>query len=61
MELDGSGQMGILKGIGLAIIILWLVLWLAVKITVATVHLLLLVGIALFVVGFIKVKTGPKS
>lgn len=49
--------MGILKGIGLAIIILWLVLWLAVKITVAAVHLLLLVGIAMFIAGFIKVKT----
>lgn len=49
--------MGILKGIGLAIIILWLVLWLAVKITVATVHLLLLVGLAMFIAGFIKVKT----
>jgi len=48
--------MGILKGLGVAIIILWLVLWLAVKITVATVHLLLLVGLVMLIAGFIKVK-----
>ncbi len=53
--------MGILKGIGLAIIILWLVLWLAVKITVATVHLLLLVGVVMFVAGFIKIKTSSSK
>jgi hypothetical protein len=52
--------MGILKGLGIAIIILWLVLWLAVKITVATVHVLLLVGLVMFVAGFIKVKTGSR-
>jgi len=51
--------MGILKGVGVAIIILWLVLWLAVKITVATVHLVLLVGLAILVAGFIKAKSGP--
>jgi hypothetical protein len=51
--------MGILKGLGVAIIVLWLVLWLAVKITVATIHLLLLVGLAMLVIGFLKSKTGP--
>ena len=51
--------MGVLKGLGVAIIVLWLVLWLAVKITFAAIHLLLLVGLALLVFGFIKSKTGP--
>ena len=50
--------MDILKGIGVAIIIAWLVLWLAVKITFAAVHLLLLLGIAMIVFGFIKSKMG---
>jgi hypothetical protein len=46
--------MGILKFLGIAIIVLWLVLWLAVKITVGTIHLLLLVGAVLLIVGFFK-------
>jgi Flp pilus assembly protein TadB len=46
--------MGILKVLGLAIIVLWLVLWLAVKVTVATIHLLLLVGVVLLVLGLLK-------
>jgi len=46
--------MGILKAIGAVLIIVWLVLWLAVKITFAAVHLLLLVGLAMLVYGFAK-------
>jgi hypothetical protein len=46
--------MQLLKGIGVALIVLWLVLWLAVKITFAAVHLLLLIGLALLVYGFVK-------
>jgi hypothetical protein len=53
--------MGILKYLGIAIIVLWLVLWLAVKITVAAVHLLLLVGLAMLIAGFIKVNTSGKA
>lgn len=49
--------MGILKGIGVAIIVLWLVLWLAVKITFAAIHLLLLIGLAMVVIGFLKSRT----
>jgi hypothetical protein len=49
--------MGVLKGIGVAVIILWLVLWLAVKVTFAAVHLLLLLGLALLVIGFVKAKS----
>lgn len=46
--------MGLLKLIGLAIIILWLVLWLAVKITAGAVHLLVVVGGIMLVAGFLK-------
>lgn len=49
--------MAILKTLGILLVVAWLVLWLAVKITVATVHLLLLLGLALLVFGFIKSKT----
>ena len=51
--------MGILKFLGVAIIIVWLVLWLAVKVTFAAVHLLLLLGLALVVVGFLKAANKP--
>jgi hypothetical protein len=49
--------MGILKVIGMLLIVAWLVLWLAVKTAIAAVHLLLLLGLAALVVGFIKKKT----
>lgn len=48
--------MAILKGLGLALVVIWLVLWLAVKITFAAVHLLLLVGLVMIVMGFLKSK-----
>ena len=51
--------MGILKFLGVAIIIAWLVLWLAVKVTFAAIHLLLLLGVALLVVGFLKATNKP--
>ena len=51
--------MGILKGLGVAIIILWLVLWLLVKITFAAIHLLLLLGLAMLVIGFVKASNRP--
>ena len=49
--------MGILKALGAVLIVAWLVLWLAVKITFGAVHLLLVIGLALLVYGFIKAKT----
>lgn len=49
--------MGILKAIGVLLIVAWLVLWLAVKITFAAIHLLLLVGLVMLVVGFVKRET----
>jgi membrane protein required for beta-lactamase induction len=48
------GHVGILKALGVVVIVLWLVLWLAVKITFGAIHLLLVLGIALLVIGFIK-------
>jgi hypothetical protein len=49
--------MGILKGLGALLIIAWVVLWLFVKITFAAIHLLLLIGLAMLVFGFIKRET----
>jgi len=49
-----ESHVGILKALGAALIILWLILWLAVKITFGAIHLLVVVGIILLVVGFIK-------
>ena len=46
--------MGILKGLGVALILLWLILWLAVKITFGAIHILVVAGIVLLVIGFIK-------
>jgi hypothetical protein len=52
--------MGILKGIGAVLIVAWLVLWLFVKITFVAIHLLLLIGLAMLVFGFIRRETsGP--
>lgn len=49
--------MDILKIIGAILIVAWLVLWLFVKITFAAIHLLLLIGIAMLVFGFIRRRT----
>lgn len=46
--------MGILRFLGAAIIILWLVLWLAVKVTFGAIHLLVVLGIALLLLGFLR-------
>ena len=46
--------MGILRILGAALIVLWLVLWLAVKITFGAIHLLVVLGVIMVVVGFLK-------
>jgi hypothetical protein len=43
-----------LHAIGLLLIVVWLVLWLAVKITFAAVHVLLLLGVAMIVFGLLS-------
>ncbi len=46
--------MGILKILGALIILVWLVAWLALKVTTGLVHLLVVVGIVMLVMGFLK-------
>ncbi len=46
--------MVILRILGIAIIVLWLVLWLAVKVTFGAIHLLVLLGLVMLVAGFMK-------
>jgi hypothetical protein len=46
--------MTILRVLGVAVLVTWLVLWLAVKVTFAAIHLLFLLGIALIVVSLVK-------
>ncbi|HXC57731.1 MAG TPA: hypothetical protein VN645_00360 [Steroidobacteraceae bacterium] len=49
--------MGILRILGAALIVLWLVLWLAVKITFGAIHLLVVLGVVMLVMGFLKSST----
>jgi hypothetical protein len=44
----------LLHAIGIFLIVAWLVLWLAVKITFAAVHLLLLLGVAMILIGLLR-------
>jgi len=43
--------------LGAALIVLWLVLWLAVKITFGAIHLLVVLGVVMLVMGFLKSST----
>jgi len=44
----------VLHAIGILLIVAWLVLWLAVKITFAAIHLLLVLGVILIIVGLVR-------
>lgn len=46
--------MRFLAWLGIAMVLCWGLLWLGIKIAVGAVHLLLLMGIVLIVVGFFK-------
>jgi hypothetical protein len=46
--------MGILKALGAIILVVWLILWLALKVTTGLIHLLVLLGVAMLVIGFLK-------
>jgi len=48
---------GILRILGAILVIAWIVLWLAVKVTIGAVHLLLLAGLAMLVMGFVSART----
>jgi hypothetical protein len=45
----------ILHVIGILLIVAWLVLWLAVKVTFAAIHLLLVLGAILIIIGLMRV------
>lgn len=45
----------ILSLLGIAFIIAWLVLWLAVKITFGAIHLLVVIGVILIILAILKV------
>jgi hypothetical protein len=46
--------MGILRAFGILLIVVWLVLWLFVKITLVAIHLLLLLGLAAIVIDILR-------
>lgn len=48
---------GLLHAIGILLIIAWLVLWLAVKITFGAIHLLLALGVILILVGLFRSRS----
>jgi hypothetical protein len=50
----------ILKWVGVLLIGCWLLLWLVLDLTFATVHALLLIGLAAFAAGFLPDKAGRK-
>jgi hypothetical protein len=57
-KLMAGNSMKILVWLGIALVVCWGVLWLGIKIAVGAIHLLLLLGAALIVWGFIQ---GRKS
>lgn len=44
----------VLSVLGIVFIIAWLVLWLAVKVTFGAIHLLVVIGVILIVLGLVK-------
>lgn len=50
--------MRVLTWLGVILVVLWLVLWLALKITFAAVHLLVLAGVILFIIGIVNAARG---
>ena len=47
----------ILRILGLALIVLWLALWLAVKLTFWGIHMLVIIGLVLLIMGFARSAT----
>ena len=48
--------MRLLAWVGIAMVLCWGLLWLGIKIAVGAVHLLLVLGLVLIVLGFIRGK-----
>jgi len=53
--------MKILHVLGVLFIIAWLVLWLAVKVTFAAIHALVVIGILLIIVGLVAGRAGASK
>lgn len=51
----------ILHVLGVLLIVAWLVLWLAVKITFGVIHLLLLFGIVAIIFGLLKSRSSASG
>lgn len=47
---------GLLHVIGILLIVTWLVLWLAVKITFGAIHLLLVLGVLAILIGLFRTR-----
>ena len=45
----------VLSLIGIVFVIAWLVLWLAVKVTFAAIHLLVVIGVILLILALVRV------
>lgn len=52
--------MRILHILGVLFIVAWLVLWLALKVTFAAIHALVVIGVLLIVVGLISSRSAAK-
>jgi hypothetical protein len=50
---DCYHTMGILHVLGILFIIIWLVSWLALKVTFAAIHALVFIGVVLLIAGFV--------
>jgi len=54
--------MRVLGVLGAILIVAWLILWLAVKITFAAVHVLLAIGVILLIIAFFSgVRAGSRT
>lgn len=53
VSLQGFWMKAILSFLGIAFVIAWLVLWLAVKVTFGAIHLLVVIGVILIVLAFV--------
>lgn len=53
VSLQGFWMKAILSLLGIAFVIAWLVLWLAVKVTFGAIHLLVVIGVILIVLAFV--------
>ena len=56
-EFYQGGYMGILRAVGILLIVAWIVLWLFVKITLVAIHLLLLLGLAAIIIDLVRPKS----